>query len=139
MELNDKVYDEIKQKCARGNELADSEQYQEALTEFSKALELLPKPDYMWEAATWLYGAIGDMYFQLNDYSASLDCFMKAQKCPDGMGNPFICVRIGECFFELGNNIEKAKQYLMQAYMLEGEEIFLDADPKYLALILPLI
>ena len=138
MELNDKVYDEIKQKCARGNELADSEQYQEALTEFSKALELLPKPDYMWKAATWLYGAIGDMYFQLNDYSASLDCFMKAQKCPDGMGNPFICVRIGECFFELGN-IEKAKQYLMQAYMLEGEEIFLDADPKYLALILPLI
>ena len=138
MELNDKVYDEIKKKCARGNELADSEQYQEALTEFSKALELLPKPDYMWEAATWLYGSIGDMYFQLNDYSASLDCFMKAQKCPDGMGNPFICVRIGECFFELGN-IEKAKQYLMQAYMLEGEEIFLDADPKYLALILPLI
>ncbi|MBP1566955.1 MAG: hypothetical protein J6A58_14545 [Oscillospiraceae bacterium] len=138
MELNDKVYDEIKQKCARGNELADSEKYQEALTEFSKALELLPKPDYMWEAATWLYGAIGDMYFQLNDYSASLDCFMKAQKCPDGMGNPFICVRIGECFFELGN-IEKAKQYLMQAYMLEGEEIFLDAAPKYLALILPLI
>ena len=132
------VYDEIKQKCARGNELADSEKYQEALTEFSKALELLPKPDYMWEAATWLYGAIGDMYFQLNDYSASLDCFMKAQKCPDGMGNPFICVRIGECFFELGN-IEKAKQYLMQAYMLEGEEIFLDAAPKYLALILPLI
>ena len=31
MELNDKVYDEIKQRSARGNELADSEYYREAL------------------------------------------------------------------------------------------------------------
>jgi len=138
MELNDKVYDEIKKKCAIGNKLADSEQYQEALAEFKNALELLPTPIYIWEAATWLYVSIGDMYFQLNDYSACLNSFLQAQKCPDGLGNPFICVRIGECFFELGN-IEKAKQYLMQAYMLEGEEIFLDADPKYLALILPLV
>lgn len=138
MELNDKVYDEIKQRSARGNELADSEYYREALNEFKKALELLPQPVYMWEASTWLYASIGDMYFQLNDYSDSLDSFLQAQKCPDGLGNPFISVRIGECFFELGN-IEKAKQYLMQAYMLEGEKIFLDADPKYLALILPLV
>lgn len=138
MELNDKVYDKIQKKCDRGNELAGSEQYQEALTEFREALELLPEPNYIWEAATWLYGSIGDMYFQLKKYSPSLDSFMQAQKCPDGLGNPFICVRIGECFFELGN-IERAKQYLMQAYMLEGEEIFLDAEPKYLALILPLI
>ena len=138
MELNDKVYDEIKQRSARGNELADSEYYREALNEFKKALELLPQPVYMWEASTWLYASIGDMYFQLNDYSDSLDSFLQAQKCPDGLGNPFICVRIGECFFELGN-IEKAKQYLMQAYKLGREKIFLDADPKYLALILPLV
>ena len=138
MELNDKVYEEIKKRSARGNELADSEQYQEALTEFKKALELLPPPIYIWEASTWLYVAIGDMYFQIEDYSDCLDSFLKAQKCPDGLGNPFICVRIGECFFEL-ENIEKAKQYLMKAYMLEGEEIFSDADPKYLALILPLV
>lgn len=138
MELNDKVYDEIKQRSARGNELADTGHYQEALNEFKKALELLPQPVYMWEAATWLYVSVGDMHFQLNDYSDSLDSFLQAQKCPDGLGNPFICVRIGECYFELGN-MEKAKEYLMQAYMLEGEEIFLDADPKYLALILPLV
>lgn len=36
MELNDKVYDEIKQRSARGNELADSEYYREALNEFKK-------------------------------------------------------------------------------------------------------
>ena len=49
MELNDKVYDEIKQRSARGNELADSEYYREALNEFKKALELLPQPVYMWK------------------------------------------------------------------------------------------
>ena len=28
----------------------------------------------------------------------------EAQKCLNGIGNPFICVRIGECFFEQNND-----------------------------------
>ena len=28
----------------------------------------------------------------------SIDCFFEAQKCPNGIGKPFICVRIGEFF-----------------------------------------
>lgn len=55
-------------------------------------------------------------------------------KCPDGLGNPFIQLRLGECFFELGN-ITKAKEHLLKAYMIEGEEIFEDEPQKYMNLI----
>ncbi len=138
MELDDVIYDEILRKSEKGNSFSELGQFKEALDEYSDAIKLLPDPIYVWEAATWLFVSIGDTLFQLNDFENSLDSFMQAQKCPDGLGNPFICVRIGECFFELGNK-EKAKQYLFQAYMLEGEDIFSDADPKYFELIAPLI
>jgi tetratricopeptide (TPR) repeat protein len=138
MELNDAIYNAILEKCDKGNQLADAGKFKEALCEFNDALKMLPDPVYIWEAATWLFVSIGDMYFQLEEYENSIEMFMQSQKCPDGLGNPFVCVRVGECFFELGN-IDKAKEYLLQAYMLEGNEIFADADPKYFKVIAPLI
>lgn len=59
-------------------------------------------------------------------------------KCPDGLDNPFIQLRLGECFFELGN-ITKAKEHLLKAYMIEGEEIFEDEPQKYMNLISEII
>lgn len=37
-------------------------------------------------------------------------------------------------FFEI-ENYEKAKEYLLQAYMFEGKEIFEDEEEKYMDLI----
>lgn len=71
-------------------------------------------------------------------YETSLNYFLEAEKCPDGLDNPFIYVRIGECFYEL-NNFKQAQDYLIRAYMLDGEEVFSDADPKYLNYIKALI
>jgi len=138
VELNDRVYKEITKLSAKGDKLAEKERFEEALKLYITALEKLPVPIYDWEAATWLLAAIGDMYFQLQKYDESINQFFEAQKCPDGIGNPFICVRIGECFYEL-DNFPKAKEYLLQAYMLADREVFLDADPKYFELIIPLI
>jgi tetratricopeptide (TPR) repeat protein len=138
MELNNEVYNIITKLSKQGDELADKEQFEAALYAYNKAFEKIPEPVYNWEAATWLLTAIGDMYFQLQKFDKSIDCFLEAQKCPNGIGNPFICVRIGECFFEQ-NNARKAKEYLLQAYMLAGEEVFADANPKYLEFLSPLI
>ena len=134
MELDEKTYGRILKKCNAGDALMDKGKYKKALAEYEAALKLLPEPVYIWEAATWIYTALGDAYFYLADYSKGLDYFMEAQKCADGLGNPFILARIGECFFETGN-MEKAKEYLIQAYALEGQEIFSDVDEKYFKLI----
>ncbi len=39
-------------------------------------------------------------------------------------------MRLGQCSYELGR--DDAKEYLLRAYMLAGEEVFEYEDPKYL-------
>lgn len=68
---------------------------------FKKALELLPEPKDDWEAATWLYVAIGDAFFFLEKYEEALDNLKHARMCPDGMANSFILMRLGEVYYEL--------------------------------------
>jgi hypothetical protein len=50
--------------------------------------------------------------------------------CPDGLGNPFLHLRLGQVQFEL-KNIDGAKDNLARAYMGGGDEILADDDPKY--------
>ena len=65
-----------------------------------------------------------------DEYDVALDYLFEVLKCPEGLGNPFVSLRLGQCFYEKGN-IDKAKDYLLQAYMLEGTDIFEDEDEKY--------
>lgn len=130
MELDDKIYDQITFLSEEGNEFADEEKYQQALLKFSEALELIPSPKTDWEASLWLYASIGDMYFSLKQYQNAADSFFEALNCPDGQANAFVHLRLGESLCEIEQE-NKAKDHLLQAYMLEGEEIFSEQDPKY--------
>ncbi len=138
MELDDEIYEEIVELSDKGNELMEDGEFNEAMEVFKKALNLIPEPKDIWEASTWVYAALGDASFFSEDYEAGLNYMFEALKCPDGIGNPFILLRIGQCFFEL-DNIYKAKEYLLQAYMLEGEEIFEVEDDKYFKIVENLI
>lgn len=51
--------------------------------------------------------------------------------------NPFVLMRLGQSAYEL--NKDNSKEYLLKAYMLEGEAIFEDQDNKYLESIRNLI
>ena len=97
-------------------------QIQQFRSQYQQALKLLPEPIYLWEASTWLFTAIGDAYYFSEQYDRGLNAFLEAQKCPNALDNPFICMRIGECFYEIGN-FEKAESYLLGAYMLDGKEV----------------
>ncbi len=57
------------------------------------------------------------------DYTKALNALLDAEKCPNGLDNPFIKLRIGQSFFEK-RMFEKAKKYLTGAYMLGGDDIF---------------
>ena len=130
MELEDKLYDEITALCSEGDELVDNSKYDDALTKYREALNLLPKPVEQWEAAVWIYTAIGDTYFWKKEYETAIHYLFNAYNCPDGFSNPFINMRLGQCFFE-ANNSSKATEYLLHAYMLNGKEIFEYEDEKY--------
>lgn len=137
-ELNDEVYDRITELSDEGNELAEKESFEGAVAKFTEALELLPSPKTDWEAAMWLYASIGDMYWLLGRYEEAANCLFDALNCPGGFENPFVHLRLGESLCESGRG-EKAREHLLQAYLLDGEDVFADEDPKYFGIIKDII
>lgn len=127
MELSDEIYDQIVELTEEGDELCEDEEWEEAIKCFEKALELVPEPKDEWETSTWIYAALADAYFFWKKYEESLYYLNQAMMCPDGLGNPFIILRLAECHYELGNK-NKADEFFFEAYMLEGMEIFEDED-----------
>lgn len=138
MELDDILYEKIINLTELGEEFFENDNFNEAIEKYKDALSLIPEPKFDWEASTWIYTALGDTYFFMGKYDDGLNYLFEAQKCPDGMANPFILLRIGECFFELKNE-NKAKDYLLKAYMVEGKKIFDTEDKKYFESIKDLI
>lgn len=62
MESDDLIYNKITDLSEQGDRSAEKFKLEEAISKYEQALELLPKPIYIWEAAAWLYAAIGDAY-----------------------------------------------------------------------------
>lgn len=87
MELNDEIYNRITQLCEEGDSLAEDEYFDEAVEKYNEALELLPEPVYAWEAATWIFTALGDAYYMNDEYRQAVNSLNEALKCPDGLGN----------------------------------------------------
>lgn len=136
--MNDKCFESIQEICAKGEDLAEAECYEQAIAEYEKALELVPEPKYDFEASVWIYAAIGDAYYFMEEYGKALDAFMQARKCYGGLESSFVLLRTGECFFEL-EQYDKAREALIGTFMLEGEEIFESEDEKYLMAIADLV
>lgn len=72
------------------------------------------------------------MRFRLGVYDRAFKCFHNAVQCPDGLGNPYIHLRLGQTAFELGDH-SRAADELIRAYMGGGPDIFEEDDAKYLA------
>jgi tetratricopeptide (TPR) repeat protein len=138
MELKDSVYNQILFLSEQGDTLTEAEDYIKAIGKYKEALDLVPNPKYEWEASTWLYTALGDACYLNNQYNEALAFLFETLKCPNGLMNPYVFLRIGECFYELGNE-EKAKEYLLQAYMIQGGGIFEDEDEKYFEMLKDLV
>jgi len=130
-QLPNEIHKEITFLCKRGDELVKQGNVEEAKKNYIDSLKLLPSDHREWEAATWIYVAMGDMYFHLKNYEQALKCFYNAVQCPQGLGNPYIHLRLGQVYFEEGSFDESADE-LTRAYMGGGLGILLEDDPKYL-------
>jgi tetratricopeptide (TPR) repeat protein len=121
----------IDKLCQKGDQFAQIDQSDDALDQYEAAWELLPNPKNQWPAATWILMAAGDVYFERRDFHAASDTLRKALEYPDGEGNPFIWLRLGQCLFEIGD-LNGAADALETAFRMNGNELFADEDPKYL-------
>lgn len=130
-ELPDDLYAEIVRLSEEGNELLETFEYRAALARFNQAYKLVPDPKQKWNATTWLMAAIGDGCFGLEDFEQGRKALAFGMQCPDGLGNPFMHLRLGQCEYELGN-LDRAADELARAYLQEGKKIFSNDDQKYL-------
>lgn len=130
-QLSETLYAEISALCAQGDELMKVDEFDAAKEKYLAALHLLPEDHKNLEAATWIYVAIGDSHFKMGNHEKSFKCFFNAVRCPQGSGNAYIHLRLGQNYFELGK-LEKALDELTKALTGGGVEIFAEDDPKYL-------
>lgn len=125
---------EVDRLCAEGDKHLDQDRYEEALARYAAAWELLPEPREACADAMWIQSGMGDAQFFRGDFAVARQAFMTVLRCGGEPGNPYLRLRLGQCFFELGERHEAAN-WLTGAYLLEGKKIFADEDPKYLEFI----
>lgn len=125
----DNIYGQIDSFCEAGNDHMDAEDYDKAINAFASAYELLPLPKEEQDEYMWLCASIGDAYFEKKQYESSLNYFRDAYNTGE-VDNPFILLRLGQCYYE-ANDQYNAAEFMLRAYMLEGEEIFDNSDVKY--------
>lgn len=120
----------IEELSELGNAAMDNGDYTKAIAYFTDALNYVPEPKEEWEATGWLHASVGDACFMQSDFEKALEHFRIAARVYGSSPNPFVLLRYGQCFYETGDE-KQAANYLLQAYMLEGDEIFSGDDPKY--------
>ena len=131
-ELSKQAHEKITALSAQGDQLVEDGEISAGIDVYQQALNLVPEEKTEFEAATWLYTAIGDAYFILNDIEQSLQAFKLAEQSCNGATNPFINLRLGQCYFELKNK-SKAKDHFVRVYVIEmKKDIFKGEDAKYL-------
>lgn len=126
------MHEQITELCKEGDALASAGSPDDAVQKYIAALKLLPGDPRQYEAATWIYVALGDVHFRSQHFDKAFKCFYNAVQCPKGLGNPFIHLRLGQLCFQL-DNLDRAADELTRAYMGGGLNIFMEDDPKYLA------
>src|SRR5262249_15427555 len=126
-----KSSDEVERLFAEGEELADAEEYGDALARFQAAWDRLPKPKEAQEWAVQILAAIADAHFYLGEWEKCRDAVQHAFRCGAELDNTCSRLRLGQILYELGEEREAAN-WLVPVYLAEGREPFKADDPKYL-------
>ena len=129
--MNKKSIDEL---CQNANTLIEEYKFNDARQVLLEAWEQIPTPKEEHYESTWVKTSLGDIYFLSDIYDQALDNFLFAYKCIEGVSNPFINLRLGQCYYNL-NDMSNAKEHLQRAYMLEGEKIFEGESSIYFDLV----
>ncbi len=138
MQLKKGFTEDIERICRAAEDYLIEGNTKDAYRKYKEALDIIPEPKTSYETATWILVSIGDLYFKNKQYDMARDYFFEAKNCPNGVSNPYVLFRLGQSLVEM-NNQEQAKEFLLRAYMLVGDDIFCDEDEKYYNVISELI
>ena len=121
-------------KIREAEEFFLEDNFETAIKKYKEALDIIPESRYSWNESWSFFYGISEMYFQYGHFEEALDYLEDCIKCPHAIGNPHVHLRIGQIRYEL-NQVEKAKDELIRAYMGGDFEIFENEPKKYLDLI----
>jgi tetratricopeptide (TPR) repeat protein len=122
----------IQEKIDAGDEFLNTDAFARAVKLYQEAIQMIPKPNYLYEVALPAFTALGEANFYSGNYPAALSAFKEALKAPGGVENPLLHLRLGQTYFESGD-LDPAADSLTRAYALDGTDIFEGEDDKYLA------
>ena len=122
-ELPDDVYAEITRLSREGDEAAVAGRFDDAIVKYESAYALVPESKWDWDASTWILIAIADAHFHAGRFVECSAPLQEVMHCPDAIGNPFVHLRRGQVFYELGDK-ESAADELARAFLSEGRGMF---------------
>lgn len=132
-ELPSELHDAIVALCKEGDALAEAGKFKAAIKKYDAAFRLVPEPKEDWSATSWIWVARGDACIGIGNFKDAANLFQSAIVAGE-LGNPYVHLRLGECFFEL-KRMDRAADELARAYQVGGEGAFEGDDPKYLAFV----
>ena len=118
MQLKKGFTEDIERICRAAEDYLVEGNTKDAYRKYKEALDIIPEPKTSYETAT--------------------DYFFEAKNCPNGVSNPYVLFRLGQSLVEM-NDESEAKEFLLRAYMLVGDDIFCDEDEKYYNVIKELV
>lgn len=127
---------EYKKRLSEGLKLEEAKKYTEAyelFMELANDTEIEPLEQGKRKKYWYKYGLVafisaGEICFKLEKYEQAFNMFMDALNWD--IENPYINLLVGKSAAKL-NNQKQADEFLLRAYMLDGEEIFSE-DIEYL-------
>jgi len=136
--LQDDLYDAIVLDLDMGDKAMEEESYDSAFDFYQRALEKVPDPKHDWEISLHVYTALGDVCLTLQEFESAIYYYNQALQCPEGTENGYVWLGLGQSYYEI-DETDKAKDALLSAYMLEGEEIFEGDNQAYFQIIADLV
>lgn len=130
--LTHKLATEVNGLIDQGDESLNADDFSNALAFYLRALSLIPDPKYSYDVSLPAFTALGEAYFYLGSIYESVVAYKQALKCPGGVENPLLHLRLGQAYLESGD-LDSAADSLTKAYALGGEDVFVDEDEKYFA------
>lgn len=106
----------------------------EAADKYEKALRMLSLKRENGEQTARTLSALGDCEYVKRELRAALRYYLKVFSLTDGYANPYALLRAGQVYYDM-ELPQKAKPYLIRAYLIEGNSLFEGEDPKYFELI----
>lgn len=132
--LDNTILEEYQKICHEADALLEDNNYEKALIRFEEALNRLP--DGIWNCEAYAYAGKGEAFQALEKWEEAFQAFMWIY-VNDQTENPYVLMNLGICYYHL-DNLQKAKEFLLEAYKLDGEDVF-DGAEQYLDIIRPFI